>query len=85
MRGIAQRRVGASGRRSAAEMEPATDVLERRQRDLLEWLADNAPLCQSEQRHLDGGTDEQAYWHFGYLIAIKDMLALLGSASTPRH
>ena len=59
-------------------------VLEVRRDNLAEWLKSH-PECEVDQRHLDAGTDERAYWHFGYLMAIRDVLALLGSASTPRH
>jgi hypothetical protein len=36
------------------------DALER-------WLAKHAPYCDTFQRHLDEGTIEQAYWHYGYI------------------
>lgn len=31
-----------------------------------------------EQRHLDAGTRERAYWHHGYLMALRDVIARLG-------
>jgi hypothetical protein len=43
---------------------------------LAEWLAANAPEC-IEQAHLDDGTRERAYWHYGYLTALRDMRELL--------
>jgi hypothetical protein len=49
---------------------------------LTRWLAENAPNCEASQRHLDPGTIEQAYWHYGYLCALKDILALVASEST---
>lgn len=61
------------------------DLLEARRANLAEWLESNAPECEVAQRHLDEGTEERMYWHFGYLTAIKDVLALLGNTSTPRH
>ena len=60
-------------------------ALESRRDDLITWLENHGPECEIEQSHLDEGTEERTYWHFGYLVAIKDMLALLGNASTPRH
>jgi hypothetical protein len=33
----------------------------------------------AEQRHLDPGTIERAYWHHGYLAALRDVLALTGN------
>ena len=42
--------------------------------------------CGHIQAHLDAGTSEQAYWHYGYAVALQDVLALLGgSASTLKH
>ena len=46
---------------------------------LKRWLFENAPFCELAQRHLDRGTIEQAYWHYGYVCAIRDVLALLES------
>ncbi|HTZ34566.1 MAG TPA: hypothetical protein VMB84_00995 [Stellaceae bacterium] len=40
---------------------------------LARWLEEHAPRCPSEQRHLDEGTQERAYWHYGYLMALRDM------------
>ena len=51
-------------------------------RALAGWLAENALNCETSQRHLDPGTIEQAYWHYGYLCALKDVLALVASEST---
>jgi hypothetical protein len=51
-------------------------------RALTRWLIENAPHCEASQRHLDPGTKEQAYWHYGYLCALKDMLAIVGARST---
>jgi len=49
---------------------------------LTRWLADNAPYCETSQKHLDQGTVEQAYWHYGYVCAIRDVLATVGPEST---
>lgn len=55
-----------------------------RARDIAQWLEDEAPHVRFDQRHLDGGTPEQAYWHLGYLAALRDVVALLSdSESTP--
>jgi nucleoside 2-deoxyribosyltransferase len=32
-----------------------------------------------EQRHLDAGTDERTYWHYGYASALKDIVRILQS------
>lgn len=49
---------------------------------LSRWLAENAAGCELPQKHLDPGTVEQTYWHYGYLCALKDVLALVDSEST---
>jgi hypothetical protein len=43
------------------------------------WLEDAAPHVQNEQRHLDGGSPEQAYWHLGYRSGLTDVLAFIES------
>jgi hypothetical protein len=46
---------------------------------LIRWLIENAPYCETSQRHLDPGTIEQEYWHYGYVCAIRDILAIVES------
>jgi hypothetical protein len=38
-----------------------------------------------DQRHLDHGTEERAYWHHGYASALKDVLRILQSAHGPAN
>ncbi|MDP6643853.1 MAG: hypothetical protein QGF16_07235 [Rhodospirillales bacterium] len=62
------------------------DALLDREDDLRAWIDEHAPECDDIQAHLDDGSSERAYWHHGYLVAVQDVLALLGrSASTLRH
>lgn len=49
--------------------------------ELTRWLDRNAPYCETSQKHLDQGTTEQAYWHYGYVCALKDILAMADSES----
>lgn len=72
----------ASQAAGAVRQQSLEDVLDSRRQDIAEWLSLNAPNCQEEQRHLDAESDERAYWHYGYMIAMRDVLALLGNAST---
>jgi hypothetical protein len=51
--------------------------IEDRVKDLTEWVTQNASICIAEQKHLDEGSQERAYWHYGYLVALKDALSLL--------
>lgn len=45
--------------------------------ELTRWLAQYAPNCQTSQKHLEDGTIEQVYWHYGYLCALRDVLPML--------
>jgi hypothetical protein len=54
-------------------------VARSRAEELTEWLRVNAPECSLEQKHLDEGTAERTYWHYGYLSALRDILAFLSS------
>jgi hypothetical protein len=35
-----------------------------------------------EQAHLNEGSRESLYWHYGYMMALKDMLDMLGGGET---
>ena len=45
-----------------------------RERVIKEWLDDNAPYCFADQKHLDEGSRERAYWHYGYRAALVDVI-----------
>jgi hypothetical protein len=51
--------------------------LQKRSRVLTHWLESFAPYIAADQKHLEAYSPEQAYWHFGYLAALQDALALL--------
>jgi len=52
---------------------------------LPEIIADRISLIHIEgmegaaedQKHLDDGSDERVYWHYGYVTAMKDILNLI--------
>ncbi len=56
--------------------EPLTKIIKRIQ-SLEEWINQNGKGCKQEQAHLSKDSKEKIYWNYGYLIALKDMLALL--------
>jgi hypothetical protein len=58
-------------------------ALEARVRDLREWLREHGPDCATEQKHLDEGSAERTYWHYGYLSALIDTLAQLRKRREP--
>jgi hypothetical protein len=51
--------------------------LQERLDSIRQWLDDNAPYTEHDQRHLDANTPERAYWHHGYQAALADVIALL--------
>lgn len=51
-------------------------LAERRDR-IREWLSQQPENTDVEQKHLDCGSSERAYWHHGYQAAINDVLKLL--------
>ncbi len=66
-------------------------LIERRRDGIREWLDEESPYTDADQKHLDTDSPERAYWHHGYQAALNDILALLtpagrisGSADTPK-
>ncbi|KWT65857.1 MULTISPECIES: hypothetical protein [Hyphomicrobium] len=51
-------------------------LAERRDR-IREWLSEQPENADADQKHLDSGSSERAYWHHGYQAAIDDVLKLL--------
>ena len=58
-------------------LQEAVERMEARRDGLQEWLRENGGNCFEEQAHTDRGTSEQVYWHYGYLMALRDALTLL--------
>ena len=52
-------------------------LLRQRRDSIREWLEDEAPYTDVDQRHLDAHTPERAYWHHGYQAALNDMMIML--------
>ena len=52
-------------------------MLRQRRDNIREWLEEEAPYTDVDQRHLDAHTPERAYWHHGYKAALSDIMALL--------
>jgi hypothetical protein len=60
-------------------------ALRDRASELAKWLADHGSDCQETQAHLDAGSIERIYWHYGYLVALRDVLRLIDSQKTDLH
>jgi hypothetical protein len=58
--------------------------IQKRAKDLREWLQQNAPASLTEQKHLDEGTRERVYWHYGYMVALRDVLRFLTESPSRR-
>lgn len=55
--------------------------LEQRIATIELWLAEQSSDVAQEQRHLDAGTPERKYWHYGYMVALRDVLRLISGQS----
>lgn len=55
----------------------STSLLRQRRDSIREWLDDEAPYTDVDQRHLDAHTPERAYWHHGYQAALNDVMTML--------
>lgn len=53
-------------------------AVDERIKGLKEWLQEVAPECFTEQKHIRGREffSEKVYWHYGYLLACRDLLRL---------
>jgi hypothetical protein len=65
---------GAGWLAKAEAVRPEDSALmsfEARATELEGYVSDRA---KQEQRHLEAGTIEREYWHYGYLMALRDVL-----------
>ena len=59
-------------------IDPKTvEALQVRVKNLQSWLEEEAPYASADQRHLEEHTPERAYWHYGYLMALRDVLRVV--------
>ncbi len=59
------------------KMDEVREKIEERKKFLESDLLKTSPEIFKEQKHLDKGSIERTYWHYGYLIALSDILAKL--------
>jgi hypothetical protein len=55
----------------------SVSIIRQRRDNIREWLDEEAPYTEVDQRHLDAHTPERAYWHHGYQAALNDVMAML--------
>jgi hypothetical protein len=53
------------------------DRIEMRVNEIATWLMKNHPEVFREQKHLGKETSERAYYMFGYMMALKDVIEVL--------
>jgi len=58
-------------------MQECLERLTSRRDGQRNWLKREFPQIFKEQGHLDTGSVERYYWHYGYAVAITDILNLL--------
>jgi hypothetical protein len=62
------------------------NAIRRRIAILEAWLRGQGVDVKQEQAHLNEGTQERLYWHYGYLSGLKDAVnALVRSENLPLH
>ena len=49
------------------------ETINQRITTISSWLKESAPHVFDEQEHLDEGKQERAYWHYGYMVALRDI------------
>ena len=52
-------------------------LIERRRDGIREWLDEESPYTDADQKHLETDSPERAYWHHGYQAALNDIIAML--------
>ena len=48
--------------------------IRKRYERTVRWLKENYPNICEEQKHLDARSIERGYWHYGYAVALRDIL-----------
>lgn len=56
------------------DLPPFIERIQHRYDKFVKWLREKHPNICEEQKHLDADSVEQAYWHYGYAVALKDIL-----------
>ena len=59
------------------EFKDFEEVRERAD-ELADWISESSSDLVGEQRQLEEGSREQAYWHYGYMVALRGRSAVHG-------
>ncbi len=53
------------------------DAVRARVAKMRQWIQKYGQGCQNRQTHLEPGSVERVYWHYGYLSALQEVERLL--------
>ena len=59
------------------QLSEIAELLQGRSDGIDEWLREVGSRCKDEQKHCEEGTVERVYWHYGYMVALRDALNLI--------
>lgn len=68
---------------TASDSVSAASIVVKRIFEIQQWVLKVAPHVFEQQKHLDEGSPERAYWHYGYLCALNDVLEKLTAMPSP--
>ena len=57
------------------------NILTSRVAQLKQWLDEYGGGCREQQAQLEEGSEARAYWHYGYWVALSDVLTMLAAAA----
>lgn len=62
---------------ASGDLGEIAELLQGRSDGIDEWLREIGSHCKDEQKHCEEGTVERVYWHYGYMVALRDALNLI--------
>ena len=70
---------------SPAQITSLEAAIRERKDALSNWICENGEICFSEQLHLETDSSERLYWHYGYLMALRDLINQLSTDQDKFH
>ena len=67
---------------SPAKITSLEAAMRERKDALSNWIRENGESCFNEQLHLEADSSERLYWHYGYLMALRDLINQLSTTAT---
>jgi len=69
-------------RQPLSARDSGEDAIRRRIIQLESWLREQGIDVQAEQAHLNKDSRERLYWHYGYLMGLRDVINALRRESS---